>query len=78
MPMYELQCQKCGHVSEKIMKYTDPLPACILATKTTRPGLLERCDGETKKLISKNNFHLKGTCWAKDGYTNKETKKESS
>ena len=78
MPMYEFQCQKCGYVLEKIMKHKDPAPICTAAIETGRKGLLERCDGEMKKLISKNSFQLKGSCWEKDGYAGKETKKESS
>jgi len=78
MPLYEYQCQKCGHVEEKLMKYDDPAPVCILALETDRKGLLERCDGETKRLVSKSSFALKGACWEKDGYANKETKKDSS
>jgi len=39
-------------------------------TKTLAEWIEEadRCGGETKKLISKTTFHLKGGGWAKDGY----------
>ena len=72
MPIYEYECQKCGHRFEKIVKVDDPAPACTFALETNHPNLLERCDGETKKLISLNNFHLKGGGWYKDGYEKKQ------
>ena len=69
MPLYEYECTRCGNKFEKIVKFDTPNPLCILALKTNRPNVLERCDGETKKLISKSNFQLKGQGWHKDGYT---------
>jgi predicted nucleic acid-binding Zn ribbon protein len=72
MPLYEYECQKCGHKFEKIMKMDASNPPCILALKTNRQNILERCDGETKRLISLNNFHLKGGGWYKDGYEKKQ------
>ncbi len=68
MPIYEFKCKKCGRVFEELMKHSDPQPGCDLAVITQVKGLLERCDGEVEKLISKNNFVLKGGCWSKDGY----------
>tara|TARA_R110002020_G_scaffold66563_10_gene174976 strand:- start:1982 stop:2188 length:207 start_codon:yes stop_codon:yes gene_type:complete len=68
MPIYEYECQKCGYIAEKLVKHSDPNPACIQAIKTDIEGLLEKCEGETKKLISQSTFHLKGSGWYKDGY----------
>ena len=75
MPLYEYQCEQCGHKFEKIVKFSSPDPLCTVALPTETEGILERCDGKTKKLISKSNFQLKGEGWYKDGYTkNKPTK----
>ena len=73
MPLYEYECTKCGHKFEKIVKFDSPNPICIIALPTEHEKMLERCDGETKKLISKSNFQLKGEGWYKDGYTKTNT-----
>ena len=75
MPLYEYECQKCGNKFEKIVKFNSPNPTCTLAIPTVDNNVLERCDGETKKLISKSNFKLKGEGWYKDGYTKSSTTK---
>lgn len=53
MPIYEYQCQDCGHEMEKIQRMSDPVlvdcPAC------EQPHL--------KKLISAAAFRLKGSGW---------------
>jgi len=69
MPIYEYQCTKCGNEFEKLVKLSSPNPVCVQAVKTDNPKILVRCDGETKKIMSRSVFHLKGECWAKDGYT---------
>ena len=75
MPIYEYKCLKCGHIFEKMGKVNEPAPKCVLAVETSHKKLLERCDGETKRLVSKSSFQLKGEGWYKDGYSKK--KKES-
>ena len=77
MPIYEFKCLKCGFIFERMMKVNDESPKCMLAIKTNHPKVLERCDGETKRLISKSTFHLKGEGWYKDGYSKKNLKKIS-
>ena len=62
MPIYEYECQRCGHVTEVLAKISDPPPVC----EATGSG--ESCQGETKKIVSLNTFHLKGAGWYKDGY----------
>lgn len=53
MPMYEYQCQHCGHHQEALQKFSDPpLKTCEACEKDA----LEKC-------ISKSSFHLKGTGW---------------
>ncbi|MDF1654788.1 MAG: zinc ribbon domain-containing protein [Coxiellaceae bacterium] len=53
MPIYEYQCQQCGHNCELLQKISDN-PA------TTCP----KCNKESlKKLVSAAGFQLKGTGW---------------
>ena len=75
MPIYQYKCLKCGDEAEHLMKLNDPNPVCIESLKTENPKVLERCDGETKKIMSRSEFHLKGECWASDGYTHPPAKK---
>ncbi|MBK8815463.1 MAG: zinc ribbon domain-containing protein [Methylococcaceae bacterium] len=53
MPIYEYQCQSCGHVYEAIQKISDPAltdcPAC------NKPDLAKK--------ISAAGFRLKGGGW---------------
>lgn len=60
MPIYEYQCQKCGHF-EVTQKITDkPLSRC------------PTCKGKVKKLISNTSFQLKGSGWYITDYARKE------
>jgi putative FmdB family regulatory protein len=53
MPIYEYQCQSCGHEHEALQKISDkPL---ILCPACSEP--------ELKKKISSAGFRLKGTGW---------------
>lgn len=53
MPIYEYQCEKCGHQLEAIQKMSDePLTEC--------PACGELA---LKKLISASGFRLKGGGW---------------
>lgn len=53
MPIYEYQCNACGHQLEKLQKLSDPplvnCPACS--------------EDELKKMISAAGFRLKGGGW---------------
>jgi putative FmdB family regulatory protein len=53
MPIYEYECEQCGHHLEALQKFSDPplndCPEC------SRPGL--------RKLVSAAGFVLKGTGW---------------
>lgn len=59
MPIYEYQCQKCGHfeVTQKITG--KPLRRC------------PTCRRAVKKLISNSSFQLKGTGWYLTDYARK-------
>jgi len=60
MPIYEYECEKCGHVEEAWQKISDPpLAEC------------PQCHGHLKKLMSMNSFHLKGSGWYVTDYANK-------
>ena len=53
MPIYEYECEECGHQLEAIQKFSDdPLTEC---PKCKKSGL--------KKLLSASAFHLKGSGW---------------
>jgi putative FmdB family regulatory protein len=53
MPIYEYECNGCGHHMEAIQKFSDkPLRKCPACGKQ-----------RLKKLVSAAAFHLKGTGW---------------
>ena len=59
MPIYEYECQNCGHIFEEITnrhRSFDTL-GC------------RKCNGYGKRIISLGSFRLSGPGWAKDGYT---------
>ena len=57
MPIYEYQCDACGHRFEARQKFSDaPLSAC------------PECRGAVRKLISQAGFALKGGGWYNQGY----------
>ena len=52
MPLYEYQCEKCGHRFEKIQRLSDPPPeACPV------------CGGAVHKMQSAPAFQFKGSGW---------------
>ena len=52
MPLYEYQCDACGHRFEQIRKFSDsPLEAC------------PSCGGAVRKLVSSPAIQFKGTGW---------------
>lgn len=56
MPLYEYQCEGCGHRVEVLQKHDDPAPVC------------ETCAEDMTKQISVSSFHLAGDGWARDNY----------
>src|SRR5436309_14759072 len=54
MPLYDYQCQKCGHVVEVMHGVND-----------RGPQHCERCGGEMRKLLSTPAIVFKGSGWAK-------------
>ena len=61
MPMYDYQCEKCGHVVEVTHGVNDKGPArCAV------------CGGPMRKLMSSPSIHFKGSGWAKkDAHANR-------
>lgn len=67
MPIYEYECQKCGHHAEVLQKFSDPpVSKC------------EKCKGKMRKLISQSSFHLKGTGWYVTDYASKNSNSAST
>ncbi len=65
MPIYEYQCQKCGHRLEAIQRMSDaPLTKC------------PECRGKLKKLISAPSFQFKGSGWYVTDYAGKQGEKK--
>ncbi len=69
MPIYEYKCLECGHEFEKLVKLNADNPSCIQALPSQENKVVVRCDGATKRIMSRSEFHLRGECWARDGYT---------
>jgi len=61
MPLYEYQCDACGHRFEVIQKFADPpVETCPL------------CGGAVHKLQSAPAFQFKGTGWYVTDYARKD------
>lgn len=64
MPIYEYQCQACGHELEKLQKISDePLKDCPACGK---PKL--------QKLVSAAGFRLSGSGWYETDFKSKNQK----
>jgi len=62
MPIYEYECEACGHHTEVLQKFSDPpIAEC------------DACHGKMKKVISQSTFHLKGTGWYVTDYASKSS-----
>lgn len=61
MPLYEYECNKCGHRTEVIQRFSDPAPA-----KCTE------CDGAMSRLISAPAVQFKGSGWYVNDYARKK------
>jgi putative FmdB family regulatory protein len=63
MPLYEYECDACGHRFEKIQKFSDPLvEAC------------PNCGGVVHKLMSSPAIQFKGSGFYITDYAKKDTK----
>ena len=60
MPLYEYRCKKCGHVFEKIQKFSDPhVSEC------------PKCGSEVEQIISAPAVQFKGAGWYVNDYAKK-------
>ena len=67
MPLYEYKCAACGHLFEKIVKFSDPpLDTC------------PKCGGKVEKLLSSPAFQFKGSGWYITDYAKKSSSDGSS
>ena len=60
MPLYEYQCEKCGHRFEKIQKFSDPMVKKC-----------PKCGGRVEQMISAPAVQFKGSGWYVTDYANK-------
>ena len=61
MPIYKYECSKCKHITEELQKVSNG----------QNEKMCPICLGKMKKIISKSNFHLKGSGWYNTDYKNK-------
>jgi putative FmdB family regulatory protein len=67
LPLYEYKCKKCGRVTEKIRKFSDPpLTVC------------ESCRGKLEQLISSPAIQFKGAGWYVTDYAKKSSAPSNS
>ncbi len=67
MPLYEYQCQKCGHRFERIQRFSDPLVKKC-----------PECGGKVEQLISAPAVQFKGSGWYVTDYAKKSPAGSSS
>lgn len=66
MPLYEYRCKKCGHIFEKIQKFSDPhVSEC------------PKCGAEVEQVISAPAVQFKGAGWYVTDYAKKGDKGKS-
>ena len=62
MPLYEYQCQKCGHRFERIQRFSDPLVKKC-----------PECGGKVEQMISAPAVQFKGSGWYVTDYAKKSS-----
>jgi putative FmdB family regulatory protein len=62
MPLYEFACTSCGHRFDRIMKFSDPEPACPACAAD-----------RVRRLVSLSAFQLTGTGWYTTDYERKSS-----
>jgi putative FmdB family regulatory protein len=67
MPLYEYQCQKCGHRFERIQRFSDPLVKKC-----------PECGGKVEQLLSAPAVQFKGSGWYVTDYAKKSSGGSSS
>ena len=60
MPLYEYECEECGHRFEMLQKVADsPLKVCV------------KCEGKVERLLSSPAIQFKGSGWYITDYARK-------
>ena len=60
VPLYEYECESCGHRFEMLQKVADsPLTSCV------------KCEGKVERLLSSPAIQFKGTGWYVTDYARK-------
>src|ERR1700691_467718 len=67
MPLYEYECEKCGHRFEKIQKFSDKMVKKC-----------PECGGKVEQMISAPAVQFKGSGWYVTDYGNKANTHASS
>jgi putative FmdB family regulatory protein len=67
MPLYEYECEKCGHRFEKIQKFSDRMVKKC-----------PQCGGQVEQMISAPAVQFKGSGWYVTDYAKKSTSPGSS
>jgi putative FmdB family regulatory protein len=67
MPLYEYQCQKCGHRFERIQRFSDPMVKKC-----------PECGGKVEQMISAPAVQFKGSGWYVTDYAKKSSAGSSS
>jgi putative FmdB family regulatory protein len=62
MPLYEYECESCGHRFEKIRKFSDP-PVTVCP----------KCGAAVRKLMSSPAIQFKGSGWYITDYARKDS-----
>jgi putative FmdB family regulatory protein len=60
MPLYEYECQKCGHRFERIQKFSDPMVKKC-----------PECGGKVEQVLSAPAVQFKGSGWYVTDYAKK-------
>jgi putative FmdB family regulatory protein len=67
MPLYEYLCKKCGHVFERIQRFSDPMVKKC-----------PECGGKVEQVISAPAVQFKGSGWYVTDYAKKSSGSGSS
>ncbi|QDP65627.1 MAG: hypothetical protein GOVbin1454_21 [Prokaryotic dsDNA virus sp.] len=69
MPLYEYECERCGHIQEVLQGYKEPAPRCEVCDQNLNGKEREATEASSmKRKVSRSSFILVGGGWAKDGY----------
>ena len=68
MPIYEYRCINCQKTFEARQSFKDePLRVHAQHESSRKPN--GTCHGPVERVIPRSSFQLKGSGWAKDGYS---------